>query len=114
VNGVEVIPRDVFIAAAEPILSKPLEKDLVAMRVEVEGESNGKPARIAYDLIDYYDEENGISAMNRTTGYSLSITGQMQAEGRVAAGVLPPDQAIDAKAYIEALRSRGINIVVHS
>jgi lysine 6-dehydrogenase len=49
--------------------------------------------------------------MNRTTGYSLSITGQMQAEGRVAAGVKTPDQAIDANAYIAELQRRGINIV---
>jgi lysine 6-dehydrogenase len=110
VNGAEVIPRDVFIAAAEPKLLKPHAKDLVAMRVEVEGETAGKPARVSFDLIDYYDEKNGISAMNRTTGYSLSITGQMQAEGRVPAGVKTPDQAIDADAYITALRARGINI----
>ena len=114
VNGMEVIPRDVFIAAAEPILSKPASKDLVAMRVEVEGETAGKRARVAYDLIDYYDEQHGISAMNRTTGYSLSITGQMQAEGRVPTGVHTPDHAIDADAYIQELQRRGINIVVHS
>jgi lysine 6-dehydrogenase len=111
VNGQEVIPRDAFIAAAEPHLLKPQGRDLVAMRVEVEGRKDGKPARVAYDLIDYYDEENGISAMNRTTGYSLSITGQMQAEGKVVPGVRTPDQAIDAEAYIAELQKRGINIV---
>lgn len=114
VNGQEVIPRDVFIAAAEPILSKPLSRDLVAMRVEVRGEKAGKPANVRYDLIDYYDEVNGISAMNRTTGYSLSITGQMQAEGRVLSGVRTPDQAIDAESYIGQLQRRGINIVKHT
>jgi lysine 6-dehydrogenase len=113
VNGQEVIPRDVFIAAAEPRLLKPAGKDLVAMRVEVEGEKDGRRARVAYDLIDYYDEQHGISAINRTTGYSLSITGQMQAEGRVRAGVHPPDQAVDADAYMAELKRRGINIVVH-
>lgn len=110
VNGQEVIPRDVFIAAAEPILSKPLSHDLVAMRVEVEGIKDGKPELVRYDLIDYYDEKNGISAMNRTTGYSLSITGQMQAEGKVAPGVRAPDQAIDADHYIAELQRRGIKI----
>ncbi len=111
VNGVEVVPRDVFIAAAEPHLKKPQGRDLVAMRVEVEGQRDGKPARASFDLIDYYDEVNGISAMNRTTGYSLSITGQMQAMGQVAAGVKTPDQAIDAETYMGALGERGINIV---
>jgi lysine 6-dehydrogenase len=110
VNGQQIIPRDVFIAAAEPRLLKPASPDLVAMRVEVEGTKGGKPARVLYDLIDYYDATNGISAMNRTTGYSLSITGQMQAEGRVSPGVRTPDQAIDAGHYIEELQRRGIRI----
>jgi lysine 6-dehydrogenase len=111
VNGVPVVPRAAFIAAAEPKLFKPEGQDLVAMRVEVQGTKDGRPATVSYDLIDYYDAKNGISAMNRTTGYSLSITGQMQAEGRVAAGVHTPDQAIDADAYIKALADRGIRIV---
>ena len=38
------------------------------------------------ELVDHYDETRGISAMMRTTGYSLSITGLMQARGEVAAG----------------------------
>ena len=111
VGGKSVVPRDVFIACAEPRLLKPAAPDLVAMRVEAEGQKDGKPAVVRFDLIDYYDAKTGISAMNRTTGYSLSITGQMQAEGRVTPGVRTPDLAIDAETYIAELGRRGINIV---
>jgi lysine 6-dehydrogenase len=111
VGGKSVVPRDVFIACAEPRLLKPAAPDLVAMRVEAEGQKDGKPAVVRFDLIDYYDARTGISAMNRTTGYSLSITGQMQAEGRVTPGVRTPDLAIDAETYIAELGRRGINIV---
>ena len=51
----------------------------------VTGTKGGKPATRRFDLVDRYDEEHGISAMMRTTGYSLSITGQMQARGEVDA-----------------------------
>ena len=105
-----VVPRDAFIACVEPRLHKPGGKDLVAMRVEVAGTRSGQPATVTYDLIDYYDEQNGISAMERTTGYSLSITGQMQARGSVPVGVHAPHDAINADAYIAELRDRGINI----
>ncbi|MEO5511153.1 MAG: saccharopine dehydrogenase C-terminal domain-containing protein, partial [Longimicrobiales bacterium] len=111
VDGAQVIPRHAFIAAVEPKLFKPEGQDLVAMRVEVEGEKDGRPTRVRYDLVDFYDTANGISAMNRTTGYSLSITGQMQAKGLVQAGVQTPDHAIDAESYIGELQRRGINIV---
>ena len=81
VKGKKVVPRDVFIAAVHPKLHKPEGRDLVALRVQVTGRRARSPAR-ALPLIDYYDEQHGISAMMRTTGYSLSITGQSPASGR--------------------------------
>jgi len=52
-----------------------------------------------------------ISAMMRTTGYSLSITGQLQAEGAVTpAGVHTPDECMPGERYIVELAKRGIAI----
>jgi lysine 6-dehydrogenase len=111
VKGQSVIPRDFFIAAVRPKLYKPQGRDLVALQVQVTGQNGGKAARVGFRLIDRYDPEHGISAMMRTTGYSLSITGQMQADGRVTAkGVLTPDEAIPFRPYVTELAKRGIRI----
>ena len=111
VKGMKVIPRDVFVSVVGPKLTKPTEKDLLALRVTVEGKKGGKPATRRFDLIDKYDEEHGISAMMRTTGYSLSITGQMQASGKVTPpGVWTPDECMPAKEYIAELRKRGMDV----
>jgi lysine 6-dehydrogenase len=111
VKGSKVVPRDAFIATVGPKLTKPEGKDLVALRVTVEGKKNGKPQTIAFELVDRYDEKHGISAMMRTTGYSLSITGQMQARREVGpAGVHTPDECMPAKQYIDELAKRGIEI----
>ena len=111
VKGQRVVPRDLFIAAVTPQLKKPEGRDLVALRVEVAGTKNGKPVHTAFQLIDRYDTKHGISAMMRTTGYSLSITGQMQADGRVAMnGVHTPDEAMPFRAYVDELARRGITI----
>ena len=110
VKGQQVVPRDVFIGCARPRLENPDGRDLVALRVLVEGTQAGEPARTGWELTDRYDEATGISAMERTTGFSLSITGQMQARGEVEAGVRTPDLAIDADAYLAALAERGIDI----
>ncbi len=108
VKGKEIVPRDAFIAVVSPGLTKPEGRDLVALRVEVRG-TDGR--RAAWELLDYYDTARGISAMMRTTGYSLSITGLMQADGRIAArGVLTPDEAVPFDAYVEELRKRGVEI----
>jgi lysine 6-dehydrogenase len=111
VKGRKVAPRDVFIAAVHPKLHKPEGRDLVALQVQVTGKRAGKPARVTFRLIDYYDALHGISAMMRTTGYSLSITGQMQVDGRVKGkGVLTPDEAMPFNGYVSELGKRGINI----
>jgi len=111
VKGNKVVPRDVFVNVVGPKLTKPTGKDLLVLRVTVSGKKGGKPAKRQFDLIDRYDEEHGISAMMRTTGYSLSITGQFQASGKVTPpGVWTPDECMPAKAYIEELRKRGMDL----
>ena len=113
VKGVRVSPRDLAVAQMAPRLTKTDAKDLVALRVTVSGTTNGKSKTIKYELVDRYDEERGISAMMRTTGYSLSITGQMQARGEVKpAGVHTPDECMPGQRYIDELRNRGINIQI--
>jgi lysine 6-dehydrogenase len=111
VKGKKVVPRDVFIAAVSPRLYKPEGRDLVALQVEVAGKKGRKPARVTFRLLDYYDTKHGISAMMRTTGYSLSITGQMQVDGRVSTkGVHTPDEAVPFRDYVTELAKRGIRI----
>ena len=111
VKGMRVSPRDVAVAAMGPRLTKPEGKDLVALRVTVRGKKNGSEKTLKFELVDSYDEERGISAMMRTTGYSLSITGQMQARGEVQPpGVHTPDECMPAERYIAELAKRGIEI----
>jgi lysine 6-dehydrogenase len=111
VRGQNVVPREVFIACAEPRLKRPESHDLVALRVIAEGRREGRNRRIVFDLLDYFDAATGISAMERTTGFSLSITGQLQVQGRVRGpGVTTPDLAMPADVYIEELRARNIEI----
>jgi lysine 6-dehydrogenase len=110
VKGMKVIPRDLTVAAMGPRLTKPTGRDLVALRVVVEGTKGGQDKRVGFELLDYYDESRNISAMMRTTGYSLSITGQMQATGELQPGVYTPDECIPAEQYISELAKRGIMI----
>jgi len=108
VRGVKVAPRDAFIAAVSPKLTKPQGRDLVALRVEVTGVTG---RRAAWQLLDYYDEQHGISAMMRATGYSLAVTGMMQVDGRITAhGVHTPDEAVPFQAYVDELAKRGVEI----
>jgi lysine 6-dehydrogenase len=111
VNGARVAPRDVALAVLRERLTNPEGKDVVALRVVVSGKKDGKPAKLEFELVDRYDERRGISAMMRTTGYSLAITGLMQARGEVRGyGVLTPDEAMPAERYIAELKKRGVTV----
>lgn len=111
VKGTKVSPRDVAVAAMGPRLRKPEGRDLVAMRVTVEGTKNGKPVTSTFEMVDRHDEAHGITAMERTTGFSLSITGQLQAEGAISpAGVHTPDECVPGERYMAELAKCGIVI----
>ena len=112
VKGTEVAPRDLFISVVGPRLRKDprTSPDLVALRGEVEGEKDGEEVLLRWDLVDRFDPETGITAMMRTTGYSLAVTGAFQAQGKVEPGVWTPDEAVTAEDYITELRKRGVEI----
>jgi saccharopine dehydrogenase-like NADP-dependent oxidoreductase len=46
--------------------------DQTIMRLEFHGVKDGEKVSEAYDLLDYYDKENYISSMARTTGYTCT------------------------------------------
>ncbi len=110
VKGTQVVPRDLAIAQMQPRLTKKNSPDLVALRVTVSGTGGGKPMTHTFELVDRHDAAHGISAMMRATGFSLSITGQLQAEGAVKAGVHTPDECMPGERYVTELGKRGVLI----
>ena len=84
IRGCEVTPREFLIELGKRTLQyADGEGDVVVQRVEVIGEKNGEKSAHSYELIDFYDEENGITAMARTTAYPCSIVSQMIARGDI-------------------------------
>jgi lysine 6-dehydrogenase len=111
IGGTEITPRKFFIDRVSPSLRKPGGQDLVVLRVEIQGTKGGAPKTIRYDLVDRYDEATGITAMMRTTGYSLALTGVMQGLGQIReAGVRTPDETVNPGDYVAGLADRGIEI----
>src|SRR5690348_5775781 len=52
VKGARVVPRDAFIASASKKLTKPKGRDLVALRVVVEGTKDGQRKKLEWELVD--------------------------------------------------------------
>jgi lysine 6-dehydrogenase len=110
IGGVDVIPRDVFHALFEPKVVMPGEKDLVIVRVKALGKKNGKDAEALVEMIDYYDEETGFTAMERGTGWSAAIVAEMMARGQTPRGAGGVEKMVPARPYVEELNRRGLKV----
>ena len=110
VNHRPVVPRAMAVALMGPRLLEPSSPDLVVLRVVVSGKQQGSARTLAWELVDRMDTERGITAMMRTTGYSLAITAVMQARGEIAPGVRTADECVPAGPYLAALAERGIAV----
>ena len=51
-----------------------------------------------------------MTAMMRTTGYSLAAVARLQVAGLVPAGAHTPYESVPVDAYVRALAERGIRI----
>lgn len=112
VKGQQVVPRDLTVSVMNRALKKPDSPDIVVLRVIVNGIKDGQGHTVTFELVDRYDAQTGLSAMMRVTGFSLSITGQMQVKRMIASGVHTSDEAVPPAQYIAALKERGIVVNV--
>jgi lysine 6-dehydrogenase len=112
VNGQPIVPRDVFHALLQPKITAPLVKDVCVMRVKgVGADTNGTERAIIIDLIDYYDEETGFTAMERLTGWHAGIMAEFIARGVIRPGAWPMEQAVPASAFMDRVRERGFSVM---
>ena len=57
----------------------------------------------------HFDSATGLSAMQRTTGFSIAIVARLLLEGAIGArGVLYQEQCVPAPAFLAALEGHGI------
>jgi lysine 6-dehydrogenase len=110
VGEVEVVPRQVFHALFEPKVTFPGDKDMVLLRIKAAGTKDGKDADSWVELIDYYDEETGFTAMERTTGWSAAIVAEMMARGDTPRGAGGVETFVPTQPFLEQLGLRGFDL----
>ena len=115
VRGAKVKPRDVLLEvlkrAPQTERTKSLGfKDIVT---EVRGTRRGRPAVGTVETIAWPHQAWGISGGTLLVASPPAIVARWLAQGRVkAAGVKPPEQAVDAAPFFKALEARGARTTV--
>ena len=110
VGDQEVVPRDLFHALFLPLVTYSDDKDVVVIRIQATGRQEGKLAEVVLDLMDFYDEETGFTAMERTTGWDGAIVAGMMARGQTPRGAVPVELAVPPALFVQELARRGIQV----
>jgi lysine 6-dehydrogenase len=113
-KGQEIVPFDVFNEIIYPLVElKEGEKDLTVQRVKVCGKKDGTSMTHIFDMVDFYDDENGITSMAKTTSYTAAIVSRMLGSKRIdKPGIAPPAHIVRGKLMQELLEELSIRGVV--
>jgi lysine 6-dehydrogenase len=108
VDGNTVVPRRLIGDRIES--SIPLcRRDRTVVRIEFSGYDGGQKRTRRLDIVDEYDDENGLTSMMRMTAFPASIILQMICDGRITArGVLPQEVAVNPEEFARELDRRVI------
>lgn len=110
IDGTEVIPRELAVHLFSERLTFD-EPDVVLLRVTARGMRNDRRYEVRYQMIDRHDEESGLSAMMRTTGFPIAQIAFMLGSGQIAMrGALAQESCIPPKEFLDGLRERGLAI----
>jgi len=110
VNGNEVVPRELFHALFEPQVRVDDVEDVCIVRAHAKGKKNGQPTEAVVEIIDYYDEATGFTAMQRLTGWHMSIVAAMMAKQEIPTGAIPLELAVPGRAFVREAKRRGFKI----
>jgi saccharopine dehydrogenase-like NADP-dependent oxidoreductase len=109
-------PLDVTVNLLEKQWSlDPKEPEFTVMRIEIEGEENGKASRYIYDLYDEYDLTSDTTSMARCTGYTCTAAANLILNKQYTEqGIIPPEaigrEPARYQFIVDYLQSRGINL----
>lgn len=117
-KGQEIVPFDVFSEIIYPYVRlDENERDLSVQRVKVGGTKDGKATIHVFNMVDFYDDEKGITSMAKTTSYTAAIVARMLGNKRIErVGITPPAHVIRGdliRELLTELGKRGV-VVTHS
>lgn len=105
-----ITPRSVLIQMLETYLPRS-GQDVVLLKVLSRCKKQNQHVDITYEMIDYFDDKTGFTAMMRTTGFPVSITADLLAKGIIKrSGVFCPEEIVPPKNMIEELKKRDVMI----
>jgi len=114
-RGRKVVPFEIFSKIIYPkVRLEEGEKDITVIKVLIEGDKNGCETCYTFDMVDFYDNERGITSMAKTTSYTAAVVARMLGRGDILEkGIVPPVKIVRGNLFrklLKALTERGVHI----
>ena len=86
-------------------------EDAVLMRVLVKGKKEGSEKTLVYEMIELYDKDNQMTAIQRTTSIPAATVACMVGSGSVnRGGAAPAENVVNPDAFLDTIADRGLVI----
>ncbi|GAB5535591.1 MAG: saccharopine dehydrogenase C-terminal domain-containing protein [Rubricoccaceae bacterium] len=86
-------------------------RDAVVVRVEVEGRKDGEDGCLVYELVDHFDDESGLSAMQRCTGFPAAAAAVLLGGRHVpGGGVGSAEEVLPFGPFFERMDANGLAV----
>ncbi len=115
IKGVKIRPIDVTARLLFPKWKlKPGEEEFTVMRIQIEGDENGKPKKYEYNLFDKTDAKTDTLSMARTTGYTCTAAVNLVLNEKFTRkGICPPEYVGEEQEnfdfVVSYLKERGVH-----
>jgi lysine 6-dehydrogenase len=110
--GVRVAPRELLAELLSERLAVPDVRDVVVLRVEVTGGPPDDETAIVFDMLDRGGDDDGFTAMERTTAHPAAIVAEMAAAGEIEPGSRPLELEVPPDRFIARLQRRPLALGV--
>ncbi len=112
VGNTKIVPREFFHTLLEPKITTKEVRDIAVIRTKCSGINSGKPASCTVELIDIIDDHTGFTALEKLTGWHISIVAHLAARGELPSGPLTVDKVLTGKVLEEECAKRGWNLKI--
>ncbi len=111
-NGNEITPRHFYHQLLEKKIDHGRVEDVCLMRIKAIGKKDSKNVELNIDAKEYYSKNLDLTAMEKWTGWHISIMAIEIAYNNIAAGAVSVENALKGHTFLEKARDRDYDITI--
>ena len=111
-NNQKIVPRDFYHQLLEEKINHGRVEDVCLMRIRAIGKKDSKEVELNLDAVEYYDKELDLTAMEKWTGWHISIMAIEIAYNRIDKGAISVENALSGHTFLKEAKKRNYNIKI--